>query len=473
MKTLLGIPVSKMDIPKYIKQLRFCATWMKKPRGTLEAATAFGKTFVAHILSKKLLKVKPDAIIYVVVPTRPLKKQWEDELKALGIPAKVFVINTIALGGLKCECDFLIVDEIHLMAADQFSKIFQLVKYKWILGLTATIERLDGKETLIKKYAPVFGVVTQREAIEKGWISDFIEVNLAVPLVRKDMEALEKLTKGVRHYMSKFGDFKVMQSCMNSGNAYKYAQLHYPSCNPTEKAKEIVKWAIQGQRYIAARQAFLYRTERKVEVTVELIQKFGLKTITFSQSTKFADEVAERVGSNAVVYHSYVPSQTRLVEVSKTYKTRKGAEKLLGINKEAKLREKDGTFEVYWKQQKVFGLKVLKEEAIEKFKDNRYKINTICTAKALDQGFNVKDCELGIDGSRTQNPTQHIQRTGRIARNYTYKDGTKKRGIYINLYVPNTRDEGWLRACQKNSVNVIWMDDVDEVVTFIKKTLNI
>lgn len=41
------------------------------------------------------------------------------------------------------------------MAADMFSKVFDCVSYKNILGLTATFERLDGKETLLSKYAPV------------------------------------------------------------------------------------------------------------------------------------------------------------------------------------------------------------------------------------------------------------------------------------------------------------------------------
>ncbi|MBO7451646.1 MAG: hypothetical protein J6U54_14880 [Clostridiales bacterium] len=41
------------------------------------------------------------------------------------------------------------------MAADTFSKVFEKVSYNNILGLTATFERLDGKEILISKYAPV------------------------------------------------------------------------------------------------------------------------------------------------------------------------------------------------------------------------------------------------------------------------------------------------------------------------------
>ena len=42
-----------------------------------------------------------------------------------------------------------------------------------ILCLTGTLERLDGKEELIKTHAPVCDAVTRDEAIENGWLADF------------------------------------------------------------------------------------------------------------------------------------------------------------------------------------------------------------------------------------------------------------------------------------------------------------
>lgn len=65
-------------------------------------------------------------------------------------------------------CDLLILDEIHGYASDVMSQIFSRVKYSMILGLTATIERLDGKEVIIKKYAPVCDTITMEEALENG-----------------------------------------------------------------------------------------------------------------------------------------------------------------------------------------------------------------------------------------------------------------------------------------------------------------
>lgn len=55
-----------------------------------------------------------------------------------------------------------------MMASASFSRIFDVVEYKLILCLTGTLERLDGKEELIKKYAPVCDKITVDEAEKNG-----------------------------------------------------------------------------------------------------------------------------------------------------------------------------------------------------------------------------------------------------------------------------------------------------------------
>ena len=411
----------------------------------------------------------------VIVPTIQLKAQWEGVLKATGLSSytTVLVVNTVALNTKIYNVDLLIIDEIHLMAADKFSRIFTNVKYNWILGLTATIDRLDGKEVYLKKYAPVVKTITQREAIEKGWINDFLEINVPVFLTRAENSALQDISKQIRSYAAKFGDFDLMRQCMNSEKAVAYAQQYYPLQDPKEKGKEIARDAVQGQRCVRARQDFLYKTEHKVAATVDLINEFGLRTITFSQSTQFADEVKAGVGKRAVSYHSNLETVVRLVTKTKTYKTMAGA-MAYAIKYKLQYRQIDGSsdWKVYWKEPKKMGAMSLRKEALTRFLDpNDTSVDVMCTAKALDQGFDDPTVVLGVDASRSSNPTQHTQRTGRIARNYTYPDGTAKRGIYVNFYVPQSRDEDWLRKCQKNSSSVVEVADLDECITLIKKII--
>jgi superfamily II DNA or RNA helicase len=256
------------------------------------------------------------------------------------------------------------------------------------------------------------------------------------------------------------------------GNAKAYAALYYPNDHNDTKAKELLIIAVNGFRLVKRRQEFLYKTERKIDAAVELINEFKLKTIMFSQSTSFADEVALRLGSSAVSYHSGIKTTEQLVTTTTVVKTKKAVDKLVMSDPKAIVKVVIEGYEVTTSKLKKIGPAKYLAKAMDDFTNNLNGVSTICTAKALDTGMDVPDVELGIDASRTSNPTQKIQRTGRVARNYTYEDGTKKRGVYINLYIPNSQDESWLKSCQsKNPDSVIWIDDIDEVKTFVHNLL--
>ena len=470
-KTLLGIPVGKIDSSKYIMQSRGVIHWKKNGgKGTMECATGFGKSIIACLALAKMLKKNPNLSAMVIVPTISLREQWEEILTAFGLHecTTVYVVNTIALKDISYKVDFLVVDEIHLMAADQFSRIFSLVKYSFIMGLTATIDRLDGREKYLKKYAPVVMRVTQTEAIRRGWINDFIECNVPIAITRDERDWLVDMNKIVAKSLAKFDDPEQMRKCMNREEADLYARMNYPGQHGMGEA--LCKTALLGQQCIALRQKFLYQLEQKIAATVDLVNEFGLKTITFSQSTAFADEVKKRIGANAVTYHSNMEPIVRMVRKTKKYKTKNGAIKY-AEKYGRKVANENGEWVVYWEEPKKIGLTVQKRENKTHFKENLEGIDTICTARALDQGFDVEDVEMGIDASRTSNPTQHTQRTGRCARNFTYSDGTKKQGIFVNLYVANSKDRDWLDLAQKNSTNVVELDSLEECIALIKKRL--
>lgn len=418
-----------------------------------------------------MIKLNPDSSCIIVVPTTPLKGQWEKGLKSIGVTNfEVYVINTIALNTKIYTTDLLVVDEIHLYASTEFIKLFRLVKYKWILGLTATIERLDGKEAILKKFCPIADEISHEECVLNGWVSETIEINLSVPLSRKEVEEMEIIDKSIRYYMARFGDFDIMRSCMILENAKSYARMYYKSEDPNEKAKEILVWAIQGNRFIKKRQEFLYNTQRKIDVSAFLIKELGLKTITFSQSTAFADSLTKSLGKSAVSFHSNLEPKIIVTTKTKEFKTLVAAKKYSSLYPNSKIVSKD-THVVEWQENKKVGKKYLLDDALKKFKDNRTGVTTICTAKSLDQGADIPDAELGLEAARTSNPTQRRQRRGRICRKFTYKNGKEKTGVYISLYIPNTQDEKWLRSCQKGA-NPLWFEDPVECVNFIKKSLN-
>lgn len=151
--------------------------WIKAGcKGTLVWSTGVGKTRGAMTAIWKLIKSKPNARILISVPTEILQKQWMDDYIIkynLLKNCEVKIINSIIK--TTWDVDLLVIDEIHLTPTEQMGAIFECVDYQMILGLTATIERLDGKEILVKSYAPVCDEITIEEATSNGWLSPYKE----------------------------------------------------------------------------------------------------------------------------------------------------------------------------------------------------------------------------------------------------------------------------------------------------------
>jgi superfamily II DNA or RNA helicase len=71
------------------------------------------------------------------------------------------------------EFDYIIVDETHHTAAPTYKKIFSYFKPRFILGLTATPERMDRKDILPFYDNNVVFRIDQKEAIEMGYLVPF------------------------------------------------------------------------------------------------------------------------------------------------------------------------------------------------------------------------------------------------------------------------------------------------------------
>lgn len=79
---------------------------------------------------------------------------------------KVEIINTIVKNTY--NVDLLVIDECHLVPSPVNIEIFQTVRYKYILGLTATLERLDGRHELLTPYMKVCDTITLKDALKNN-----------------------------------------------------------------------------------------------------------------------------------------------------------------------------------------------------------------------------------------------------------------------------------------------------------------
>lgn len=163
---------------------------------------------------KKILRQKSSSLHYGCSSNSDFKDQWIGLLLTNGIAfVNVEIINTVVKDDhVKFQCDLLVIDEIHTCGANQFFKVFEQVKYKIILGLTATLERLDGRHILLEKKAPVFDEITIEECLKNQWVSTYkkYKVLLDVDLT----EYTQANTEFYNHFAFFNFDFDKAMKCL-------------------------------------------------------------------------------------------------------------------------------------------------------------------------------------------------------------------------------------------------------------------
>jgi len=275
-------------------------SWIKhKCCGSVVAPTGVGKTRIGLNCLCSILSHYPEKRFIVVVPTDNLKDQWTAQIDSLGcsLNGEVLVINTASKH--KFETDILIIDEIHRASATTLVNIFNTIQYKYILGLTATFERLDGKQKeVVEKKCPVIDRITLEEALINGWIAPYKEYQVLLDV--DDIDTLKQLNKEFQAHFEFFSyDFNRIMSLLGKNGFIERAKLRDEMCGPNaaeEQRKQMFKnITFHSQRFmqvLQARKKFINNHPKKIEVTRKIIEARPFsKIITFSNNIKMAEAI--------------------------------------------------------------------------------------------------------------------------------------------------------------------------------------
>ena len=209
----------KIDQRRLKRQQEVVAKWTAAGRrGTLEAVTGFGKTFVALLILQDMNERLPSGTALVVVPTQNLKTQWEESLAKMHITGvTVMVINSAVK--MEHDVDLLILDEIHNYMSEVFRGIFACTEYRYILGLTATLDQEDPRFHVISQAAPVFETITLREAVRNEYVSQFQIFNLGLRMSENEAKNYKLVTDDYYEAFAIFNNrFHVAQGCLRDRN---------------------------------------------------------------------------------------------------------------------------------------------------------------------------------------------------------------------------------------------------------------
>lgn len=291
-----------------------------------------------------------------------------------------------------------------------FKDVFKKVKYKLILGLTGTFERLDGKHEIASKYCPICDEVPLLECLANGWVSPYKEYLVLINV--DDISQYEAYNKEfVQHYEYFGWNYDLIMSLLGPKGHFNKAKLRDEMCpNGTEEQKKAVFKAItyHSQRFMAclqARKAFINNHPKKIELTRKIIEaRPNSKIITFSNNVK----VAESIGMGGKVY---------------TGKTSK----------------KKG------------------RTTIEEF--NNSDTGILHTLKKADEGMDIAGLSVGIIIGTDSSETKARQRLGRTIR---FEEGKNAEMFYI--IICNTVETQWFLKSHKNqpyiTIDEEGLDDV-------------
>ena len=459
----------------------------------------FGKTYTGILIIQKVLKHIPSATIVIIVPSIAIIDTWIDNLEIHGLNGRANIRVVTAHQVLNAPndeymCTLKIVDEIHKFISDERFKIItgEKANSKFFLGLTGTLPsgKLLGDLT---HYIPVVDVITEQEAIDNNWISDYTEYNLGLELGEEDKLRYIRFSEPIHDTLALFknscrlfetnngaflfkDDYEVIQSCATGKAVHNgYIQANVLRNSLAEKmgwSKQLDMSTEYGRErediwnpihietrvktfvsFVRRRTDIIHNNVIKLNAVLDIYSKFPNRTICFNESIMFAERVKEAIiytlNKPAISYHSKTESDYILDSNGKSFTYISG------------LRAGEP---------KKFGKKKILEEMLNGMRTGKY--NFLSTARALDEGIDIPNLEQIITTAGSANPIQYSQRKaraqtvdiynpGKIARiiNLYFDDFVDSHGEYIRC-----RDKQKLRARQRLSdSNAYWVEDINDI----------
>jgi superfamily II DNA or RNA helicase len=271
-------------------QAQALAAWERGKRGVVELPTGAGKTRLALMA---LARVRRAALI--LVPTLDLVTQWAEALRTfLGIDAGLvgggsFDVRPVTVCTYASACrhgerfgnrfGLAVFDECHHLAGEMYARCAEVLIAPYRLGLTATLERPDGRHALLEG---LIGPVVYRQAI--GALSGRYLAHYRTEVLEAELNAEER-----EQYLAArrvYRDFVAAQGLRLAGPGDWQRFVYIAAGSP------------QGREALAGyyrQKRLTFASAGKFALLADLLHRHrGQQTLVFTNDNRTAYEVSRR-----------------------------------------------------------------------------------------------------------------------------------------------------------------------------------
>jgi superfamily II DNA or RNA helicase len=359
-------PLPALSVTPRPYQKEALASWVKsQAQGIVVLPTGAGKTVVA-LMAIEAMNVKT----LVVVPTIDLLHQWHDTLCArFGLetdavgrigggfrtqrPLTVITYDSAAMPRRDLsDVGLLVFDEAHHLPSASYRTIAERCPAPFRLGLSATLERSDGRhDDLLALIGPTVYERQPSTLARDKHIADYKAERVAVDLTDEERTQYEQLTAQYSLYMAA-NRYKLMLSgAANLFEGLIRAAGHDPAARAALRAH-------REARMLAMNAA------GKVQKVEELLQKHRQdKVIVFSEWNIVVNDLSSRLALPAITYRTHADER---------------------------------------------------RDILEKFR--RHEYSKLVTGRVLNEGVDVPDANVAIVVSGSSSTREYVQRLGRVLR---------------------------------------------------------
>ena len=286
-------------------------------RGVIALPTGSGKTVIA-IAALAKLSVRSLVVVY----TKEHVKQWVDAIRSFTDAGSLvgayygeektlapITVTTYQTAYKKVRLfstrfSFLVFDEAHHLPAEKFRFIALRMASPYRMGLSATVEREDGKHEEI--FPLIGGIVyhaSPKELAKQGFLAPFV-----IRRVKVDLSEDER-----KNYEEKKRRFQALAGSRTFQEIVEAAKRGDPT-------------AIEALRVHADMRAIINESEEKLKAAERIAReelKKGSKIIIFTQYKKQAEEMARRL--NCYLLHGGMDALSRARTLEKFKREKSGA----------------------------------------------------------------------------------------------------------------------------------------------------